>query len=115
MVLLEGKYSQDDLKRGSVVLISDGAVQNVRLLETVYGSFCYCVVVGDDGWHRQEIFYRRRGVLTGEILIEKREAEIVVVDTGKEFLTADAEKLATEIKEKINPITLPPPEKIERM
>ena len=50
----------------SVTLFTDVPVGRAKLMETVYGGFCYAVVIGDEGWTRQEIHCKTRGILTGE-------------------------------------------------
>lgn len=113
--LLRGEYTERDLQRGSVCLITDAPVSEARILETIYGSFCYCIVIGDEGWHEQEIYYKKRGILSGETSVNKRDAELSIVDTGRLLTPADIEILSQEVEERLQPITVPPPERIERM
>jgi hypothetical protein len=98
----------------SVTLLTDVPVGRAKLLETVYGGFCFAIVIGDEGWTQQEIHYKTRGVLTGETLISKREADLTLVTTGKVLTTSDLETLELEVKDRIRPITHKP-ENIERM
>jgi hypothetical protein len=114
-LLVKDRHSREDLARGSVSLVTDAPVREAQILETVYGGFCYGVVIGDDGWHRQEILYKSRGILSGETKVSKREAELVLVDTGRLLGQAEVERLRGEVRRHIRPITQPPPEPIERM
>ncbi len=102
------------LAQGSVTLLTDAPVSRVRLLETIYGGFCYAIVIGDEGWTKQEIHYKTRGVLTGETLVSKREADLVLVETGKILTTSDLEALEDEVRDRIRPITYKL-ESLERM
>jgi hypothetical protein len=101
------------LAQGSVTLLTDVPVGRARLLETVYGGFCYAIVIGDEGWTRQEIHYKTRGVLTGETFVSKREADLILVETGKTLTEADLEALEQEVKDRIRPLTYAL-EKLER-
>jgi hypothetical protein len=98
----------------SVTLLTDVPVGRAQLLETVYGGFCFAIVIGDEGWTQQEIHYKTRGVLTGETLVSKREVDLTLVTTGKVLTTSDLEALELEVKDRIQPITHKP-ENIERM
>jgi len=98
----------------SVTLLTDVPVGRAQLLETVYGGFCFGIVIGDEGWTQQEIHYKTRGVLTGETLVSKREADLTLVTTGKVLTTSDLEALELEVKDRIRPITHQPAN-IERM
>ena len=98
----------------SVTLLTDVPVGRAKLLETVYGGFCFGIVIGDQGWSKQEIHYKTRGVLTGETFVSKWEADLTLVITGKFLTTSDLENLELEVKERIRPITHKP-ENIERM
>ena len=101
------------LAEGSVTLLTDVPVGRARLLETVYGGFCFAIVIGDEGWSRQEIHYKTRGVLTGETHVSKREADLTLVETGKILTSSDLEVLELEVKERLRPITYTL-EKLER-
>ncbi|MFZ2089939.1 MAG: hypothetical protein WAU47_15330, partial [Desulfobaccales bacterium] len=98
----------------SVTLYTDVPVSRARLLETVYGGFCFAIVIGDEGWTRQEIHYKTRGILTGETLVSRRQADLVPVTTGKLITALDQEALEEEVKDRIRPTTYKP-ENIERM
>ena len=64
-LLLKDRFDEKDLEKGSVALITDVPVSEATLMETVYGSFSYSVVIGDEGWHEQKIFYKEKGILSG--------------------------------------------------
>lgn len=116
LVLLEkGRFVEKDLGNGSVTLITDGPVTEAKILETVYGSFCYSIVVGDAGWHQQEIHYQERGILSGYMKVRSKAARIVLADAGKVLTQPDIAALKHEVKEKIQPNLNPPMETMERM
>ncbi|MBM4273858.1 MAG: hypothetical protein FJ134_05275 [Deltaproteobacteria bacterium] len=104
-LLTEGRYAQSDLEQGTVCLITDAPVSRARIMETVYGGFCFSIVVGDDGWRRQEILYKTRSVLSGQTTVSRRTAEIEVIDTGKTLTAEEIEVLRDEVRQKIKPIT----------
>ncbi len=113
--LVKGGFAQEDLVRGSVSLITDVPVREATILETVYGSFCYAVVVGDGGWHEQEIHTREAGVLTGRVQMNRVEAELTLVDTDRTVTAYDRDALREEVAAKIRPNSNPPIEMMERM
>jgi hypothetical protein len=116
LVLLEkDRFVEKDMEKGSVCLITDGPVTEAKIMETVYGSFCYSIVIGDEGWHEQEIHYRERGILSGHTTESSKSANIEFVDTGRSLSQLDINALRDEVKQKIKPHTDPPPEMIERM
>ncbi len=116
MVLLQiDRFDKKDMEKGSISLITDQPITEAKIMETVYGSFCYSIVIGDEGWHEQEIHYRERGILSGHTKVGSKAAGIEFVDTGKSLSQVDIHALSDEIKEKIKPHTDPPPEVIERM
>ena len=98
----------------SVTLLTDVPVARAQLLETVYGGFCFAIVIGDTGWTEQEIHYKTRGVLTGETIVSQQPAELTLVTTGKLLTDSDLEALEQEVKDRVRPITHKP-ENIERM
>ena len=102
-LLVKGEYATRQLERGSVTLITDVPVSEATLMETVYGGFCYAIVVGDSGWHRQEIHYKRRGILTGLTSVSRLESSIVLLEGGRSFEETDRELLRNEVREKIKP------------
>ncbi len=116
LVLLEkDRFEAKDMEKGSVCLITDRPITAARIMETVYGSFCYSIVIGDGGWHEQEIHCRERGVLSGQTTLSSKAAQIEFVDTGRSITQSDINTLRDEVKQKIKPHTDPPPELIERM
>jgi hypothetical protein len=116
LVLLErDKFVERDLRKGSVSLITDGPITEAKVIETVYGSFCFSIVIGDGGWHEQEIYYRETGILSGRTMVTSKVADIEFVDTGKLLTSIDVSALRDEVKEKIQPNTNPPVETVERM
>ena len=108
VLLVKDRYTEKDLKKGSVSLITDAPITEARIMETIYGNFCYSIVIGDEGWHAQEIYYKRRGILTGQTTITKKEADIVFVNTGRSLTQSDIDALSDEVKEKIQPMTWEP-------
>ena len=116
LILLEkDRFVKKDLEKGSVCLITDGPITEAKIMETVYVSFCYSIVIGDEGWHEQEIHCRERGILSGYTTVMGKAANIEVVDTGRSLSQDDISALSNEVKDKIKPHTDPPPEMIERM
>ncbi|UCG14589.1 MAG: hypothetical protein JSU72_09145 [Deltaproteobacteria bacterium] len=116
LVLLEkDKFAEKDLGIGSVSLITDGPITEAKIMEMVYGSFCYSIVIGDEGWHEQEVHCKERGILSGHTTVTSKAAEIVLVDTERTLTQIDIGALSDEVKEKIQPHKDPPPELIERM
>lgn len=116
LVLLEkDRFVEKDLAKGSVALITNGPITEAKILETIYGSFCYSVVVGDAGWHQQQIHYQERGILSGYVKVTSKSAQIVIADTGEALTQPDIIALGHEVEEKIQPNLNPPVEKMERM
>ena len=115
VLLQKDRFEEKDMEKGSVCLLTDGPIAEARIMETVYGSFCYSIVIGDGGWHEQEIHCRERGVLSGQTTLSSQAAEIEFVDTGRSITPIDISTLRDEVKKRINPHTDPPPEVIERM
>jgi hypothetical protein len=101
------------LAPASVTLLTDVPVGRARLMETVYGGFCFAIVIGDEGWTRQEIHYKTRGILTGETLVSRREADLTLLRTGKILTPSDQEALEVQVKERLRPVTYTL-EKLER-
>jgi hypothetical protein len=102
-LLTEEEEQTAHLSRGSVTLVTDVPVSRARLWETVLGGFCYALVVGDDGWHRQEVHYLRQGLLTGRREVSHREVELEILDSAPgEHLEEGA--LLEEVREKITPL-----------
>jgi hypothetical protein len=115
VLLVKNRFTEKDLERGSVSIITDGPITEASIMETIYGSFCYSIVIGDEGWHEQEILYKERGLLSGYSMTSSKGTDIKFVDTGKALTQFDIQVLANEVEEKIQPNTDPPPEMIERM
>jgi hypothetical protein len=115
VLLLKDRFAPEDLAEGSVCLITDAPITSATLMETIYGSFCYAIVVGDEGWHEQQIHYKENGVLTGRTIRSHRAADIVLVDSGRTLTPHDISVLKNEVETKIRPNTNPPVEKMERM
>jgi len=116
LVLLEkDRFATEDLREGSVSLITDGPITEAKVLETVYGSFCFSIVIGDRGWHKQEIYYRETGILSGRTTVTSKAAEIEFVDTGKLLTGVNIGALREEVEKRIRPNTNPPVETMERM
>ena len=115
ILLQKDRFVEKDLEKGSVCLITDGPITEAKIMETVYGSFCYSIVIGDEGWHEQEIHCRERGILSGHMIVRSKAADIEFVDTGRSLTRLDISELSDEVEEKIKPRTDPPPELIERM
>jgi hypothetical protein len=116
LVLLEkDRFVEKDLEKGSISLITDGPITEAKIMETVYGSFCYSIVIGDKGWHEQEIHCREGGILSGHTTVRSQAAKIEFVDTGRALSQSVISALSNEVEEKIKPHTDPPPEMIERM
>lgn len=114
VLLVKDQWREKDLLRGSVSLITDAPVREARIIETISGGFCYAIVIGDAGWHRQEIHYRMRGILSGQTTDSKKEAALVPVETGRALTATDAEALRREVQEKIQPGTPVPRERFEK-
>jgi len=115
VLLQKDRFEEKDMEKGSVCLITDAPITEAKIMETVYGSFCYSIVIGDAGWHEQEIHYRERSILSGHTTVSSKAATIEFVDTGKTLSQIDISELSDEVKKKIRPHTDPPPELIERM
>jgi len=114
-LLLKDQFVEEDLARGSVCLITDAPITAATIMETIYGSFCYAIVIGDQGWHQQQIHYKETGVLSGSTSLSDREAEIMLVDTGRVLTDLDIDQLKVEVEEKVRPNKNPPVEMMERM
>lgn len=113
-ILLEGSWTEEDLARGSVALITDAPVTFARIIETVYGGFCYAIVIGDSGWHRQEIHYRRRGILSGRTAESRREAELVLSGAERPLTDAEILSLEEQVRSRIRPGVAAPRERFEK-
>ena len=114
-LLVRDEFEEKELEKGSVSLITDAVVSEAILMETIYGGFSYSIVIGDEGWHEQEIHYKERGVISGHSHVSKKSADLVLLDNGRSLTQADIIALGKEVEEKIQPNTNPPTEIIERM
>lgn len=108
VLLVKSQCTEHDYARGNVSLVTDAPVGEARILETVFGGFCYAIVVGDGGWHRQAIYHKTRGILSGQTTESKREADLVVQDTGRSLTRWEIEGLTEEVKAKIQPMRWTP-------
>ncbi len=113
-ILVKDHWTEKDLERGSVALITDGPVSEARIIETIYGGFCYAIVIGDSGWHRQQIHYRRRGILSGRTAEARREADIVLSGAERPLTDAEILSLKEEVRSRIRPGVAAPRERFER-
>jgi hypothetical protein len=113
--LLKGHFGDEDLSRGSVCIITDAPIAEATIMETIYGSFCYAIVVGDEGWHEQEIHTREYGVLSGYSRMSQQPAEITMVDAGRTLSELELGHLREEVEKRIRPNKNPPLESTERM
>lgn len=116
LVLLQrGRTSDNDLRAGSVAIITDAPIGSAEILETIYGSFCYAILIGDEGWHRQQIHYREIGVLTGRSKDSSREGRLILVDRGRCLTGEIILDLEWQVRQKIRPNLNPPVETLERL
>jgi hypothetical protein len=116
LVLLEqDRFTEKDLERGSVCLITNGSITEAKIMESIYGSFCYSIVIGDEGWHEQQIHCRERGILSGHTTVWSKSTDIQFIDTQKTLKPEEIQAIGKEVKEKIQPNLNPPTELIERM
>lgn len=113
-ILVKDRWAEKDLEGGSVALITDAPITEARVIETIYGGFCYAMIIGDGGWHRQGVHYKRRGILSGQTMENKGEADLVLVETGRQLTDADMKSLEDEVREKIQPGVAIPRERYER-
>jgi hypothetical protein len=116
LVLLEkGRFAEKNLKKGTVSLITDKPITEAKIMETVYGCFCYSIVIGDGGWHEQQIHYRETSILSGHEMVWSKSADIELVNTPRTLSPEEIHAIGHEVKEKIQPNLNPPTELIERM
>jgi len=115
VLMTEGGFADQDLAKGSVCLITNAPISTAMIMETVYGSCCYAIVIGDQGWHKQQIHYKENGVLSGHTATNNKEAEIDLVDTGRALTQHDIRALTDEVKEKLRSNANPPVEMMERL
>lgn len=103
VLLVKGHETDCDAREGRVCLVTDLPVGEARILEAVYGGFSYGIVIGDEGWHRQAIHYRRRGILTGHVSLSRKDAHLVVLGTGRSMSRHEIDELGGEVQEKVRP------------
>lgn len=106
--LQEGQWTEEDLRPGSVTLITDVPVRRARLWETEYGGFCYAIVIGDDGWHNQEIHYKKRGILSGRTFVSHLAADLTLVPDGRQLTASDREELEEAVRTRLSPVPYVP-------
>ena len=114
-LLVKDEFEEKELEEGSVSLITDAVVSEAILMETIYGGFSYSIVIGDEGWHEQEIHYKERSVISGHSHVSKKSADLILIDNGRSLTQAEIIVLSKEVAERIQPNTNPPTELIERM
>ncbi|MEJ2657866.1 MAG: hypothetical protein P8012_11840 [Desulfobacterales bacterium] len=116
LVLLEkDRFVEKDLEKGTVSLITDKPITEAKIMETVYGSFCFSIVIGDEGWHEQQILYRERSILSAHTTVWRKSADMEFVNNQRTLSSEEIHAIGAEVKEKIQPNLNPPPELIERM
>ena len=116
LVLLEKeRFMEKDLEKGSISIITDGPITEAKIMETIYGSFCYSIVIGDEGWHEQQIHCRERGILSSHTTVWSKSTNIKFIDTQRTLKPEEIQAIGKEVKEKIQPNLNPPTEFIERM
>lgn len=113
VLVTRDECTEEDLGRGSVSLITDRRITQATILETVYGGFCYAIVIGDDGWHKQEIHYKTRGILSGQTTVGRKEAALVLLETGRALTDGEVAILRDQVQGRIRPGTSTP-ERFER-
>lgn len=114
-VLEDTVWDPEQLKEGQVTVLTDGPARRARILETVYGSFCFAVVIGDAGWMQSRIVTKRRGILTGLTLYGDTEAPLEVHEPTRELTALERDNLRQEVQRKIRPPGSDPPEHLERL
>ena len=114
-LLVKDEFEEKELETGSVSLITDAVISEATIMETVHGGFCYSIVIGDEGWHQQEIHYKERGLISGHTQVSMKSADMVLIDNGRSLTQVEITALGKEVEEKIQPDTNPPTELIERM
>lgn len=107
--------NEKKLTEGTVTIVTDVPVRRARILETVYGAFCFAVLIGDSGWILQLIVTKTRGILTGTTVYGTVEAPLVLEEPGRPLTESEKEKLREEVQRKIRPPGADPPEHLERL
>lgn len=108
VLLHQGAWEEEDLKKGSVSLITDAPVSQARIWEMEYGGFCYAIVIGDDGWHEQEIHYKKRGILSGRTFVGKTAAAIRLIEDGRLLTPSDLAALKEAVRTRLSPVPYVP-------
>lgn len=106
--LQEGQWTEADLIQGSVTLITDGPVRAARIWETEFGGFSFALVIGDAGWHDQEIHYKKRGILSGRTFVSRQPATLTVVADGRRWTSSDRQTLEEEVRTRLSPVAYTP-------
>lgn len=106
---------EESLKEGTVTILTDAPVRRARILETVYGAFCFAVLIGDAGWMLHHIVTKTRGILTGTTVYDRVDAPLVVEEPNRTLTEAETEKLRQEVQRKVRPPGADPPEHLERL
>lgn len=114
-VLVDTPGDPESLKEGTVTVMTDVPVKRARILETVYGSFCFALVIGDGGWMCQHIVTKMRGILTGATVYGGAEAPLVLTPPDRPLTEAEEMRLREEVRGKIRPPGSDPPEPLERL
>ncbi len=114
-VAVEDEAEGESLKDGTVTILTDVPVRRARILETVYGAFCFAVLIGDAGWMLHHIVTKTRGILTGTTVYDRLEAPLVLVEPNCTLTEAEREKLRQEVQRKVRPPGADPPEHLERL
>ncbi len=112
VLLQEGCWQEADLQRGSVTLITDVPVASARIWEMEYGGFSFAIVIGDSGWHDQEIYYKKRGILSGRTMVSHIQAQLAVVPDGRRLTVTERQALADLVRRRLAPQP-PAPVKLE--
>ena len=94
----------EDLIAGAVTVVTDRPVEKAAIFEAVYGGFSFAIVIGDEGWHRGEIHYKRRGILSGQTDVSVKEADPVVVETDASLTPEELADLERQVAENVRPL-----------
>ncbi|MFA5084539.1 MAG: hypothetical protein WC475_04155 [Candidatus Paceibacterota bacterium] len=98
-------YTKSELKKGTLTLITNKKIEKPKILETVYGGFSYSIVIGDEGWHEQEISCEKYSLFTDKKENTSEKSDLEVIATGKTLSKEDVNALQKDVKEKIRPVT----------
>jgi hypothetical protein len=105
VVSQNGKPIEEILKEndGSIVIITQNEPGELRIFDTIYGCFGYSIVIGDEGWSKQKIMYRKHSIISRIDEYWTEDAEIELIETEKRIENVELEALKEEIKQKIKP------------